>query len=413
MNHYALLPDMGGITRHFDFAQELVRRGHEVTIFASSFDLKLKSEKINDNKRFKEEVVNGVRFIWIKTYHYKKNNYGRFINMFSFAFNSYRVGRKLAQKPDTIIGSSAHPFTCISAYYLSKKYKAKYLTEIRDLWPQTLIDLGSISQDGIAAKAFKLLEKFIYNKAEKIVVLMYNAVEYIKTYGVPKDKIIYIPNGVAVNRYDEIIKEYQKIEILRQGKSSSIDNIIKEHNSKFTAAYLGNIGQANSIYTIIEAMKIVKSKGYEDIHILMVGDGVEKAKCIKKSIEYNLDNSIFWYNFIQKQEVPIFLNKIDLCLFNVADYNVLKYGISPNKLFDYLYSGKPVLYACSASNDIVKMANAGISVPAENPEKLAEALIEFYNMPKSKRDGLGENGRDYIRKNHDIAVLADRFESII
>ena len=167
-NHYAITPDMAGGTRHYDFGKELVKRGHEVTIFASSFHYSQHRElKLTWGEKYKVERVEGVNFVWIKTFPYQKNDWRRVLNMVSYAWKVYWIGRgikKLDQdinKPDIIIGSSVHLLAVLSAYWLSKHYRAKFIMEVRDLWPQTLVDIGKFKENNPIIKILRIIEKFL------------------------------------------------------------------------------------------------------------------------------------------------------------------------------------------------------------------------------------------------------------
>lgn len=405
MNHYAISPKFGGGTRHYDFAVELVKQGYEVSIFASSFDHKSREEKLAKGENFKIEIIDGIKFIWIKTYNYKKNDFRRLINIFSFGVKSYLIGLK-QDKPDTILASSVHLLTCVSGYFLSKRFKAKYLVEIRDLWPQTLIDMEVIKEKSLITKGLKYIEKFVYKKASKIIVLLPGAVNYMEMLGIDENKIIYLPNGVSIERYDKI----KNLSYLNDNKN--IDKIINENSEKFVAVYLGALGKANALDTIIEAASIIEKKGYSDIQILMIGDGPEKVNILKKIEEYNLKN-VSIYESIKKMEIPILLERIDVQLVSMRDINLYKYGISLNKIFDYLCASKPIVFSGNVLNDIVKESNSGLSVAPEKPEDFADAIIEIYNYSYLKRKELGENGRRYVEKHHDIANLVKELVDII
>jgi len=180
LNHYAIPPNMPGGTRHYDLSQELINKDYEIAIFSSGFS----HEKKNYFKLFKGNpyIVDNygkLKFVWLKTTSYKKNNYKRIINMISYLTKILKVAHNFS-KPDVIIGSSVHPFAVIAAWLLSKRYKAKFIFEVRDLWPQTPIDMGVIKPNGIVAKLMYTWEKFMFRRAEKIVVLLPNAKEYIE-----------------------------------------------------------------------------------------------------------------------------------------------------------------------------------------------------------------------------------------
>jgi glycosyltransferase involved in cell wall biosynthesis len=400
MNHYAVPSNMGGITRQYDYAKELVDRGYDVIVIASSFDGKTRREKLCKSEKFRIENIEGVKFIWIKTSPYKKNDFRRFINMISFAINSYKVCRKL-EKPNTIIASSVHPFTWLSGYFLSRKDKAKFIAEVRDLWPQVLIDMGAIKYNSLPAKFFRTIEMFIYRKADNIITVLPDMKDYIKNFDIDEKKIIYIPNGVNI----------KKIDINRVSDVSP--KILKNHNGKFKFIYLGAMSRANHLSTLIEAALNLRELGYEkSFDILIVGDGPDKKTLIDMKDKYNLSN-VYFYEPVDKIEVYSLLKGIDVCIFNLGNIKTYKNGISPNKLFDYMFAKKPIVFACNTKHDIVKFANAGISIEAENPKVLCETMITMIKKDKYELERMGQNGCIYLKENHDIGKLASRLEDII
>ena len=194
LNHYAIVPDMPGGTRHYDFSKELIRRGHKVTIFTSSFHyIQHKELRLKRGEKYKIEGVNGINFVWLKTFPYQKNDWRRVINMISYMWRSYWLGKRITKinknikKPDIIIGSSVHLLAVLSAYWLSKFYKSKFIMEVRDLWPQTLIDFKKFKKNNIVIKVLKLLEQFLYKKAQKIIVLLPKAEDYIMSLKINKN----------------------------------------------------------------------------------------------------------------------------------------------------------------------------------------------------------------------------------
>jgi len=395
-NHYAVTPDLPGGTRHFDFGKELVKRGYKVTVFASSFQHgSMRYVKGFFKKDFIVEELEGVRFVWIKTSPYSGNNWKRVINMLSYSVRAYKVARKLnTEKPDIIIGSSVHLFAVFTAYLLSKKYKTPFIMEVRDLWPQTLIDMG-VSKWHPFVILLGILERFLYKRSDKIITLLPKANEYIEKLNVPEDKIVWIPNGVDLGRFN-----------FNEDNSN-----LKHDKSCFIITYTGAIGKANNLDILIEVAEKL-NKNYPEIKFLVVGDGPEKEKLVRIAMEKKLNN-IEFNALVPKNEVPKILYKSDALFFNLKDSAVFKYGISSNKLFDYLASGKPIIFSSNSINNPVEEAEAGITVPPDNPEKLAEAIIMLYKMPEEKRAEMGKNGRSYVEKYYSIPVLVDKLESVI
>ena len=202
LNHYAISPDMPGGTRHFDLASELVKKGHDVTIFASGFDHHAhRYIKIDPKEKIRVEEYDGVRFVWINTTPYSKNDWRRVVNMISYGWRVLRCDRGLP-KPDVVIGSSMHPFAALAGWRLARRHKARFIFEVRDLWPQTAIDMGAMKENSFPAKLLYAWEKFMYEKAEKIIVLLPYAKEYIVSRGISPEKVFWLPNGVNLDRFD-------------------------------------------------------------------------------------------------------------------------------------------------------------------------------------------------------------------
>lgn len=402
LNHYAVTPDMSGSTRHYDFAKELVKRGYEVTIFTSSFHYSQHKElKLTKNERCRVENIEGVNFVWIKTFPYQKNDWRRIVNIVSFTSQVYWLCRKITKitksikKPDIIIGSSPHPLAALSAYWLSKYYKAKFLVEIRDLWPQTLIDMKKFKEGNPMIIILRLLEKFLYQKAEKIITLLPLVENYIVSFGVNKKKIAYIPNGVNILNF----------RIVNQEK-------IEKYDNNFKVMYLGAHGIANVLEVILDAACIIQEKGYKNIKFIFIGDGTEKKNLISYANKLRLKNVEF-RDFIKKQKIYYVLNEADLLLFNLRKLEVFKYGISSNKLFDYMMAGKPIIFSVNSGNNPVKEAGCGIFIPPENPEMMSEAIIKLYKISPEEREKMGKRGRAYVERYHSISVLTDKLEKVI
>jgi glycosyltransferase involved in cell wall biosynthesis len=394
-NHYAITPDLPGGTRHYDFGRELVKRGYNVTIFASSFHYSLLKEIKNyNNQNYIIEDYDGIKFVWIKTFPYHRNDWRRVINMLSYSIRAYKVAQKIdIEKPDIIIGSSVHLFAVFIAYLLSKKYKTPFIMEVRDLWPQTLIDMG-VSKWHPFVILLGLLERFLYKRADKIIVLLPKANEYIEKLGISSEKIVWIPNGVDLERFDK----------------DMVYNDQEKDESNFIVTYTGAIGKANNLDIVIDAAKIIK-ENYHNIKFLFVGDGPEKGNLIELIEKENLSNVEFKGPIPKNKIVEIFI-KSDVLFFHLQDAPVFKYGISSNKLFDYLASGKPIIFSSNAVNNPVKEANAGVTVPPDNPKMLADAIIKLYKLSPEERRKMGMNGRKYVEKYHSIPVLVERLETI-
>lgn len=403
LNHYASLPSEFGGSRHYDFSVELVKRGYDVTIFAASYNHFNKTDRIGKEEgTIKNECIDGVRFVWLKTFlKYNGNGISRLINMFSYLIVMLKVYPKF-EKPDVVIGSSVHLFACLAGYFISKSTGSRFICEIRDLWPQTLIDMGAISKNHPLAVFFRIIEKFVYEKAERIIVLLPNTYDYIKRYNIEESKLVYIPNGVDMAVFDRHLQDSSLV------LEERLENDL---NNSFCCIYTGSIGIANCMDTVIKAAEIINRSTY-DIKFIIVGEGAEKGRLIDYCRENNVVNVTF-HPSVRKELIPKILGLSDIALIASRKIELYKYGISFNKLFDYLCARKPVVFACRTSNDIIRAANAGISIEPEDPNLMAEAIIELYEMGEEKRKTLGDNGRQYVKDNHDIIGLVSTLENCL
>jgi len=396
-NHYAITPDMPGGTRHYDLGRELVRRGHQVVIFATSFHHYLHREmRLRPGERWKIEDVEGVKFVWLRTPPYQRNDWRRVRNMVAFAFWAWRMGQKLPKlarevgKSDMVIGSSPHLLTPLAAYWVARHHRAKFIMEVRDLWPQTIIDMGELSARNPITKSLQALEKFLYRRAERIITLLPMAHEYITACGVPREKIVWIPNGVDLSRF----ADFEPPASCGEG---------------FKVMYLGAHGQANALDVLIQAAKMVQGKGLKEIKFVLVGDGPEKPRLIALAKDLGLPNVEFRQP-VPKGEVITTIQQADTLLFNLERVEVFRCGISSNKLFDYMAAGRPVISSVDALANPIEEAQCGLTVPPRDPEALAKAVIQLYHMPKEEWEAMGRRGREYVEKHHAIPVLADRLE---
>lgn len=402
LNHYAISPDMAGGTRHYDLALELVERGYEVTIFTSGFDHVIHNYvKIKKDEGFRVEEHSGVRFVWLETSPYQGNDWRRILNMFSYGFSLLRHNKNF-EKPNLIIGSSMHPVAPLAGWWLAKKYGVPFVFEVRDLWPQTAVDMGAMKRNGLMAKLLYTWEKFMYQKAERIIVLLPKAGEYIAGRGIRPEKIVWIPNGVNLKRFDN-------------GKSldpsSQAAEAFAEQEDKFKVVYAGAHGPANGLDTVVEAAALMAGID-QGVHFFLIGDGPEKGRLMQLARERSLSNITF-LDPVPKNKVGAVLRESDLLLFCLRCLSVYKYGISLNKLYDYFASGKPIVMAAQGINRIVEDVGAGLVVEPENPEALVQGVLQIKEMPPEERIQLGVNGRSYVERHHSMEVLGEKLAQLI
>jgi glycosyltransferase involved in cell wall biosynthesis len=401
LGHYAVSPDSPGITRHYDIAAELIKHGHQVSIFSSSFDhTTRRDDKLRGKQNYQKQNINGVEFIWIKTSpYYRGNDWRRVVNMLSYTLRVIPLGVRYNERPDVVLASSPHPFAGLAGYILAKTKRAQFVFEVCDLWPETFVEIGGYSNRSTIVKLLRVLEKFLYKRATKIVTVMPNASDYITKRGIPKEKIVYIPNGVDPDFFHNTISK------MPEDLSEIISGL--KSKKKVLVGYTGNHGVADSLSTLIEAAKFFQDKGLANIHFLLVGDGPDKKTLLEKAKGYSLNNVTF-YNPIPKRAIPALLGAIDIAILTKRKSDLYKYGISFCKLFDYSICEKPIVWAVDSINNPVAEANCGITVPPESPVELSKAILELCELTEKERQDMGRRGYEYVMKYHSMPILAGR-----
>lgn len=395
LNHYAGTPHTTPATRPYDLSKELVRRGHQVTIFASSFSHYEFVEKVlQPGERWRTETCEGVRFIWLRTYPYRRNDWRRALSMLTYSWRAVSVGLRVKGRPDVIIGTCVHPPAAFSAYGLSVLRRGRFFFEITDLWPQTLVDMGALSDGSPLTWGLRVLERFLCRKAERIVTLLPHADEYLAKGGVPKDKVAYIPQCVDMTRFSDA-KEYDG-----------------GNRDSFTVMYVGGHAKYQGLEVILGAAKMLQEQGNGRTRFVFVGNGLEKPGLIRLSSELNLRNVEF-RDPVPKDQVARVMEEGDALVHSFRALGVQKYGVSPVKVPDYMAAGRPILYAVEGSNNPVEEARAGFTVPPEDPRALAEAITLLISMSPEDRIRMGLNGREYVRTHHDVKALVDRLEELL
>jgi len=390
INEYAGTPYHGMEFRHYYLGKELVKLGNQVTVISSSY-----SHLFKNLPKAKKENIDGVDYLWLKTFDYgESHDKRRVLKWFLFMFKVFFLPFSL-QKPDVIIVSPMAPFPILPAYLLSKLYGTKLIYEVKDIWPLSLVELGGFSPSHPFIRFMGWFEKFALKKSDIIVSNLQNYGEHMK-------------NDVGIDREFEWISNGVDLDEIAQKESLGPELENKIPKDKFIVGYTGTIGVANALDSFCEAAKILQNK--REILFVIVGDGQEKENLLSRYKK--LDNLMF-IGSIPKRQVQGMLSLFDVCYIGLKKESLFKYGVSPNKLYDYMYSAKPILYAIdSGKNNIVKTAMCGVSVEAENADAIAKSVEKLYKMDE-KREKLGKNAKIFILDNFTYDKLAQKYQKLM
>ncbi|RJQ29719.1 MAG: glycosyltransferase WbuB [Peptococcaceae bacterium] len=399
LNHHATGPG-----RHEGFARELAARGWRVKIFAASFmhnlfrELKIYPPGVNC---LLEE--NGIERVWIKAPPYFSNGVRRLFNQLVFARRSWLAGRGM-DRPGIILGSSVHLFAGLAGLFLARRHKVPFVFEVRDFWPQVLVDMGVLRRGGSAERLMGWLESFLYSKAGRIIYVPPGGADYLAGRGVEREKTVYIPNGVDLAWFDRCLAD--------DCLDPELARFFGECQDKMLFVYTGAHGRANGLDVLVKAAAVVQQAGEQRIHFLLVGEGPEKPALEKLAGEYGLCNLTFRPG-VPKDMVPLIIKRAAGCILSLEAGGAFRYGISFNKLFDYLAGSRPVVAAAPAGLALLEQAGSVIRVAPGDPPALAGAVVELARTAPGERLGIGLAGRRYVERHHSMPVLAGKLEKVL
>ncbi len=398
INQYAVTPDLPGGTRHYDLGMELVKSGHSVRIFASNVNLALRRYTRNlKGEIWFEELVNNIFFEWIKTSLHQRNGWRRGFGMLNFSYNVYLAGLRQGASPKLIIGSSPQPFAALAGYHLARRLGCRYILEVRDLWPQALIDMNEIYVKHPIIWMMRCMERYLYRHADHIIVLAKGSISYLKEKGALEKCITYIPNGV----HPEHLAYRKTREETRQLHGFN----------RFTIIYTGAHGPANALYTILNAANLLN--GEPEIEFILIGDGPLKPDLQAHARKLKLKNLRF-LDPVPKSNIPDLLHAADAAIITLKNARAFYNAVSPNKFVDYLAAGLPVL--CAAPGDVAKMVEqceCGLVSAPEDEVLMAEQVRKLIALPIWERAQMGINGRKLVMDQFFIPKLTQKLLTLL
>ena len=329
-----------------------------------------------------------LRWRWLFASPYQSNNWWRHLNLLTFNA-SLALQMLLLPRPDLIIGSSPQLPAAWIAMHIAKLRGAKFIFEVRDLWPQVLIDLGGRSQSSKMVRLLQKLESSLYRISDHVIVLAKGSTEYVRQRGARM--ISHLPNGPDLNSTTSNLSPYQaKVKY-------SVDV------NRFCLMYTGAYGKANALDGLIAAGRILEEQFPKRFQILLVGDGPEKKKL--QSLAHEVD-CVEFRNAVAKQDIPDLLAAADGLILTLRDVPLFKYGVSPNKLYDYYAAMRPVIVSVGgAVNEEVELHRLGLTAHPESPQQLANAIIQLSELSSSEREAMGERALQLARNVYSRQAL--------
>lgn len=405
MNHYAshMYFDKGG--RHYNFAKYLKQAGYEPVVFCANSKHGPAETWFPGDTLWHEHVAEeiGVPFVFTKARAYTGNGKQRVLNMIDFYRNVKKAAKEYAAKhgkPDVIYASSVHPLTLIAGIQLARRFGVKCVCEMRDLWPESFLNTAAVRfhRNSLLVKMFYQWEKWIYKKADCLIFTMEGGPDYIRERGwekaVPFSKTACINNGVDLDAFDANRECYR------------VEDPDLDDPDTVKIVYTGSIRLVNNLSALLDVAKRVEDPR---IKFLIWGDG-DQLPVLQQRLRDEGINNVVFKGRVGKKYIPSIVSRADYNYINGEGNDVLRFGISPNKLFDYFASGKPVLmYMCVKYNPVERFSCGLI---CESQEGLDALLKQIPEIPKEKYAAMCRNAEAAARE-YDFKNLTTKLVEVI
>ena len=386
-----------GANRTFEHAKRWVNLGADVTVITCfpnypTGNIPSKYKGL----RYLVEEIEGINVI--RTFTYATPNKGffrRIIAYFSFMFSSIIQGYKKIGKANVIIASSP-PYTVgLSGMILGKLKKVPFVFEVRDLWPESIIQLGQVKNKTLI-KVLEYLELKMYKSAALIIGISNPFIDFISNKGIDRNKIKIINNGVNLDLFKPIAKDEKLIETLKLEK-------------KVIVSYFGTFGLAQGLISVLESAKLLVEK--DSLHFLFIGDGADREK-LKEYKNLNNLNNVTILPPVQKNELIKYYSISDVLLVPLRNLSLFDSAL-PSKMFEIMAMAKPIIHTVDGEARILlENEDAGKYVKAENPEELAETILSISDNNEWLIKA-GKNGRRLVEEKFNREILAKKYFKIL
>ncbi|REF36113.1 glycosyltransferase family 4 protein [Thermasporomyces composti] len=385
LNQFALPRTEGGGTRHVELFGRL--RGWTSLIVAGN--------RNNYTRRKYHHRAPG--FVTVPVTSYEGNGPKRILNWLSYTVGAIWVGLR-QRHVDLVYASSPHLLTPLAGWFLAKVRRVPLVVEIRDLWPRSLVEFGFLREGSRLHRVLTAVEGFVYRQAARIVVVTTGWEDHFASFGLPPEKIVVVTNGAEPEDFVPTVDR---------------DTARRELDVDGTVlVFAGAHGPKDGLDVVLDAAALVPNATF-----LLVGDGLEKKRLQQRARDEGLKNVRFLDPRPKERLADLFV-ACDVGLHIVAPVELFQKAMSPNKLYDYMAAGLPVITnAGGAMERLVLEAGCGLSAfarPGSDPARvLADCVEQLADQPVDERAAIGRRGRDYVERNASRTVMAARLEDVL
>lgn len=381
LNHYALPLDQGGGTRHIELFSQLDGRVWDFTIIAAN--------RLGQSPD--PFTTEDPHFALVHIPRYNGNGRQRIAGWLLFALRAVGAGIR-GRRPAVVYASTPHLLTPIAGWLLARLRRARFVLEVRDLWPESLVEFGFTRRGSFVHRALSLLETFLYKRADAIVTVTPGWTDYLQSQGVERGRISTVSNGSD----PEMFQPAGDANALRK-RLGNVEGAL--------VVYAGAHGPPNGLDAALDAAREMPCT-----HFVLIGSGVDKSTLVTRAANEGLAN-VHFLDPMPKAELATLLWTADIGLHTLADMDLFRSGMSPNKLYDYMAAGLPVVSnAGGAAHDVIR--EAGCGEPA-SPDGIATAVRRILERPASERARMGRQGREWVAVHASRATTGASLQSVL
>lgn len=398
IEHYAGSDRYGMEFRPFYMAREWVKMGHSVTILAADFS-HLRKQNPTVEKDFTEEFDSGVRFVWLRSNRYRRNDLMRVFNMMGFVNKIKKHAKYIADTyaPDVILHSSTYPMDVYAAQAVKQYCGAPCFYEIHDLWPLSLMAMAPwVGEKNPLIRYVQKAEDACYRLDDGVVSVLPGANRHIEERGFSVNYHT-VPNGVVLtDRPAPAPLPAETAQLFARWKQQG----------RFIVLYAGGHARSNALDCFVNAARSLDSS----VQLVLVGKGDQKQRLIELAAG---QENIAFLPPVEKQQIPTLLALADVLYLGAKNDPLYEYGVGMNKIFDYMLAAKPVLNGVRSAGNPLDLSGCGLSIVPEDTESLVSGIETLRAKSPDELAQMGQKGYEYVIRHHDYTVLAQRFLDVL
>lgn len=396
---YAGGPGVGRYSRPYYLAKQWLQAQARCTVFTPSFHHLLDAPQGVGTRD-----IAGVPYEFVPARPYQGNGAGRLLHMAAFSLKMRLHANKYARlhgRPDLIVASSPHPYVFLATHALARKFGARSVFEVRDLWPLSLTELAGVSPTHPLVRFTGWVERYAHRHADTVVSLLPCTLEHMTATGLTPERWRYIPNGVHIEESAPSASAADQpcVQQARQWRDAG----------RCVVVYAGALGRPNYVDSLVQAVAHLRDQGDDKVCAIIVGRGELQEELRTTIARLNLGDRVAMYEQMPKQTVLALLAHASVGYISLRPEPLFRFGVSPNKLWDYMLARLPVLFAVQAGNDPVQEAQCGVSVDPGDVGAIAAGLRTLAGLSAQEQLAMAERGQAYVLAHHSYEALAQAY----